>query len=55
MESVRLADLLYLGWLWRLVAEPHRFIPRLTCGLELPWLIAKYGENLPSMRALSDQ
>jgi exopolysaccharide biosynthesis WecB/TagA/CpsF family protein len=49
------ADRLYLGWLWRLVADPHRFIPRLTRGLELPWLIAKYGENLPPMRALSDQ
>jgi N-acetylglucosaminyldiphosphoundecaprenol N-acetyl-beta-D-mannosaminyltransferase len=48
-------DRLYLGWLWRLVADPHRFIPRLTRGLELPWLIARYGETLPSMRALSDQ
>jgi Teichoic acid biosynthesis proteins len=49
------ADRLYLGWMWRLVADPHRFIPRLTRGLELPWLITKYGENLPPMRALSDQ
>jgi exopolysaccharide biosynthesis WecB/TagA/CpsF family protein len=43
------ADRLYLGWLYRLVADPHRFIPRLTRGLELPWLIWKYGENLPPM------
>jgi len=48
-------DLLYLGWLWRLVAQPSIFIPRLSRALELPWLIWKYGENLPPMRALSDQ
>jgi len=44
------ADRLYLGWLWRLVADPYRFIPRLMRGLELPWLIAKYGQNLPPLR-----
>jgi exopolysaccharide biosynthesis WecB/TagA/CpsF family protein len=44
------ADRLYLGWLWRLVAQPRVFIPRLFRGLELPWLIWKYGENLPPMR-----
>ncbi len=49
------ADRLYLGWLWRLVAQPRTFIPRLSRGLELPWLIWKYGEKLPPMRALSDQ
>ena len=47
-------DRFYLGWLWRLVAQPHRFLPRLIRGFELPWLIAKYGDNLPPMRALSD-
>ena len=51
------ADRLYLGWLWRLVAQPRTFIPRLSRGLELPWLIWKYGEKLPPMRAreASDQ
>jgi N-acetylglucosaminyldiphosphoundecaprenol N-acetyl-beta-D-mannosaminyltransferase len=49
------ADRLYVGWLWRLVAQPRAFIPRLIRGFELPWLIAKYGENSPPMRALSDQ
>jgi len=49
------ADRLYLGWLLRLVAQPRIFLPRLIRGFELPWLIAKYGENLPPMRALSDQ
>jgi len=43
-------DRLYLGWLWRLVAQPRIFIPRLVRGFELPWLIWKYGENLPPMR-----
>ena len=44
------ADRLYLGWLWRLLAHPAIFTPRLSRGLELPWLIWKYGENLPPMR-----
>ena len=41
------ADRLYLGWLLRLMTQPHRFVPRLMRALELPWLIWKYGENLP--------
>jgi len=44
------ADRLYVGWLWRLVAQPHIFIPRLSRAVELPWLIWKYGEKLPPMR-----
>jgi N-acetylglucosaminyldiphosphoundecaprenol N-acetyl-beta-D-mannosaminyltransferase len=44
------ADRLYLGWLWRLVAQPRIFVPRLIRGFELPWLIWKFGEKLPSMR-----
>jgi N-acetylglucosaminyldiphosphoundecaprenol N-acetyl-beta-D-mannosaminyltransferase len=43
------ADRLRLGWLLRLITQPHRLIPRLTRGLELPWLIWKYGENLPPL------
>jgi N-acetylglucosaminyldiphosphoundecaprenol N-acetyl-beta-D-mannosaminyltransferase len=46
------ADRFYLGWLWRLVAQPSTFIPRLSHALELPWLIWKYGEKLPPMRAV---
>jgi N-acetylglucosaminyldiphosphoundecaprenol N-acetyl-beta-D-mannosaminyltransferase len=49
------ADRLYLGWLWRLVAQPRTFIPRLSRGLELPWLIWKYGEKLPPMRGRQKQ
>lgn len=41
------ADRLYLGWFLRLFAQPRIFIPRLARALELPWLIWKYGENLP--------
>ena len=44
------ADRLYLGWLWRLIAQPRVFIPRLSRAVELPWLIWKYGEKLPPMR-----
>jgi len=44
------ADRFYLGWLWRLVAQPRVFIPRLSRALELPWLIWKYGEKLPPAR-----
>jgi len=43
-------DRLYLGWLWRLLAQPRIFIPRLSRALELPWLIWKYGEKVPPMR-----
>lgn len=46
------ADRFYLGWLWRLFAQPRIFIPRLMRGFELPWLIWKYGEKLPPMRAV---
>jgi exopolysaccharide biosynthesis WecB/TagA/CpsF family protein len=41
------ADRFFLGWFLRLMAEPRRFIPRLIRGFELPWLIWKYGEQMP--------
>jgi exopolysaccharide biosynthesis WecB/TagA/CpsF family protein len=44
------ADRFYLGWLWRLVAQPSIFIPRLSRALELPWLIWKYGGKMPVVR-----
>src|SRR5262245_17947921 len=43
-------DRVFLGWLWRLFAQPGTFVPRLSRGLELPWLLWKYGETLPPMR-----
>jgi len=45
------ADRLYLGWLFRLFAQPRIFIPRLWRASQLPWLIWKYGEQLPPTRA----
>jgi len=44
------ADRVFLGWFWRLFAQPRTFVPRLSRGLELPWLLWKYGETLPPMR-----
>ena len=44
------ADRFYLGWFWRLFAQPSVFIPRLSHAVELPWLIWKYAEKLPPMR-----
>jgi len=44
------ADRLYLGWFLRLLTQPRRFIPRLWRAHELPWLIWKYGENLPPLK-----
>jgi N-acetylglucosaminyldiphosphoundecaprenol N-acetyl-beta-D-mannosaminyltransferase len=43
------ADRFYLGWFLRLLAQPRHFIPRLWNAHELPWLIWKYGENLPPL------
>src|SRR5262245_33402285 len=44
------ADRFYLGWFFRLVAQPAAFVPRLMRGFQLPWLIWKYREKLPPMR-----
>ena len=48
------ADHFYLGWLLRLIEQPQIFIPRLTRTFEVPWLIWKYGENLPPLRRRSE-
>ena len=45
------ADRVFLGWLWRLFAQPRTFVPRLVLGFELPWMIWKYGEEMPPMRS----
>jgi exopolysaccharide biosynthesis WecB/TagA/CpsF family protein len=52
-EQIRIpdwADGLYLGWLLRLISQPRIFVPRLTRALELPWLILRYGKDMPPMR-----
>jgi N-acetylglucosaminyldiphosphoundecaprenol N-acetyl-beta-D-mannosaminyltransferase len=43
-------DRFYLGWFFRMIAQPRIFIPRLMRGFELPWLIWKYGEKMPVAR-----
>jgi exopolysaccharide biosynthesis WecB/TagA/CpsF family protein len=45
------ADRLYLGWMFRLFAQPRIFIPRLARAAVLPLLIARYGSELPPLRA----
>jgi len=44
------ADRLFLGWFFRLFAQPSVFIPRLSNAFELPWLIWKFGEKLPPLK-----
>ena len=44
------ADRFYLGWLLRLFAQPRIFIPRLTRAAALPWMLLKFGRELPSLR-----
>jgi UDP-N-acetyl-D-mannosaminuronic acid transferase (WecB/TagA/CpsF family) len=44
------ADRFYLGWLFRLFAQPRIFFPRLWRARALPWLIYKYGEDAPGFR-----
>jgi N-acetylglucosaminyldiphosphoundecaprenol N-acetyl-beta-D-mannosaminyltransferase len=43
------ADRFYLGWSFRLLAQPRIFIPRLARAFELPTLLIKYRENLPPL------
>src|ERR1051326_6761964 len=43
------ADRFYLGWLLRLLRQPSVFIRRSLRALELPFLIARYGEELPPL------
>jgi N-acetylglucosaminyldiphosphoundecaprenol N-acetyl-beta-D-mannosaminyltransferase len=43
------ADRFYLGWLLRLFAQPRIFIPRLTRAAAVPWLILKFGRELPTL------
>jgi UDP-N-acetyl-D-mannosaminuronic acid transferase (WecB/TagA/CpsF family) len=43
------ADRFYLGWLLRLFAQPQIFIPRLTRAAILPWLVIRYGRQMPPL------
>ena len=44
------ADKLYLGWLFRCVAQPRIFIPRFWSARRLPSLIFKWREKLPPLK-----
>ncbi len=41
------ADRLYLGWVFRIIAQPQVFGPRFWSARKLPWLMWKYGEQMP--------
>jgi len=43
------ADRSYVGWLFRLLAQPRVFLPRLWSARALPWLIWKYRDQLPPL------
>ena len=45
------ADKLYLGWLFRSLDDPKRFIPRYWDARKLMGLMRKYGERLPELVA----
>lgn len=43
------ADRLFLGWLFRLISQPRRFLPRALQASALPGMILRHGENLPPL------
>jgi N-acetylglucosaminyldiphosphoundecaprenol N-acetyl-beta-D-mannosaminyltransferase len=47
------ADKLYLGWLFRSLSEPKRYIPRYWDARKLLPLIARYGRHLPDPESVS--
>jgi exopolysaccharide biosynthesis WecB/TagA/CpsF family protein len=48
------ADSVYLGWIVRLLVQPNVFAPRLWRARDLPWLIWRYGEQMPPLRQKSE-
>lgn len=41
------ADRFFVGWIFRIIAQPRVFIPRFWSVRRLPWLIVKYGREMP--------
>ncbi|MBL63813.1 MAG: hypothetical protein CMI30_10455 [Opitutae bacterium] len=41
------ADRLFLGWFFRCVRNPSRFVPRYTRAWKLVWLLGRYGRRSP--------
>jgi len=48
------ADRMYLGWFFRCLYEPKKFVPRYWSALPLAYLIARYGEKLPPLKRSDD-
>lgn len=49
-EQVRIpmwVDYLYLGWLWRSISAPTKFVPRYWKATRLVWLMIRYRERAP--------
>lgn len=44
------ADQTVLGWLFRCVSNPGRFVPRYARALELPLMLLRYGNRSPECR-----
>jgi len=45
------ADRFYLGWLFRLITDPGKFLPRAMNAVALPGMILRYGEHLPAAKS----
>jgi UDP-N-acetyl-D-mannosaminuronic acid transferase (WecB/TagA/CpsF family) len=45
------ADRWILGWLFRCVTHPRRFVPRYAKALRLPMLLWRYRDRMPDLRA----
>lgn len=45
------ADRLYLGWLFRCISEPSKFLPRYWSAKSLIWMLVKYKHHLPQAEA----
>jgi exopolysaccharide biosynthesis WecB/TagA/CpsF family protein len=43
------ADYMYLGWLFRCISDPPRYMPRYWDARKLWWLMRRYGSSLPAV------
>ncbi|MDQ2867383.1 MAG: WecB/TagA/CpsF family glycosyltransferase [Verrucomicrobiota bacterium] len=43
------ADRFFVGWIFRIIAQPRVFIPRFWSARRLPWLIVRYGRAMPPL------
>lgn len=43
------ADRFYLGWLFRSISEPRRYLPRYWDARKLLWLMLRYRDRLPDL------